>query len=423
MQYLPNLREVLKQHLASEYSRKEIQDLFLSSGFEALVCAPWRKLSLIEQFYSQRDWFQPQSSECLFPITFRVLEELQYSYTHRVVAKDSLQKQFARILVNGVRVDGAEYYPNNGVAWKQDAAAPAFRRPHSANALDFLFVTALTEEHQVLKAVLRRVCDSMGGSDSNILRYRYRERASGACSIAATCAYSMGAVSLGVHIAPILDVLKPKRAVLFGIAAAVDRTALALGDVPYASQVISLDNIAVQRDGFMQFRTEGFPTDPTIERGIGEIQTSARPYGAWQTACVQVIEAVVSEVNKCRRRKIKCPDNIDRPHILVGNTAGGPFLIRDADFQDALTKSYSQLRNAKYRFVAPAHPKLLSAEMEAHGFMRAAHQACIPASVIKGISDLGDARKAVVEKRTGGFYRAYACSNAVLALLHCLPGR
>ena len=55
--------------------------------------------------------------------------------------------------------------------------------------------------------------------------------------------------------------------------------------------------------------------------------------------------------------------------------------------------------------------------MEAHGFMEACHQKEVPACVLKGISDLGDTGKATLEEQSGGFFRAYACSNAVLALL------
>jgi hypothetical protein len=55
--------------------------------------------------------------------------------------------------------------------------------------------------------------------------------------------------------------------------------------------------------------------------------------------------------------------------------------------------------------------------MESHGFMRAAHKATVPAIVVKGISDAGDAEKARLEKETGGFFRVYSCSNAMVAVL------
>lgn len=58
--------------------------------------------------------------------------------------------------------------------------------------------------------------------------------------------------------------------------------------------------------------------------------------------------------------------------------------------------------------------------MESHGFMRAAHEHHVKAIVIKGISDAGDAEKEAIEKVTGGFYRAFACSNSTLAVLHIL---
>ena len=52
--------------------------------------------------------------------------------------------------------------------------------------------------------------------------------------------------------------------------------------------------------------------------------------------------------------------------------------------------------------------------------MAAAHEAGVPATVIKGVSDDGDEGKADLEQKTGGFYRVFACSNAVLAAVHVL---
>lgn len=58
--------------------------------------------------------------------------------------------------------------------------------------------------------------------------------------------------------------------------------------------------------------------------------------------------------------------------------------------------------------------------MESSGFMAAAQHAEVPATVIKGISDVGDRAKAKLEQETGGFFRVFACCNAALAALHIL---
>ena len=143
-------------------------------------------------------------------------------------------------------------------------------------------------------------------------------------------------------------------------------------------------------------------------------------YRRWQRACVTSIRRVVRDVNQLRSRKVIVPDDIGPPHLVVGPVAGGPFLLRDRSFRDALKSTPRRLKLARIRVAHPVHPKLLSTEMEAHGFMRAARQEGIPASVLKGISDLGDAGKGQLEASMGGFYRAFACANACLALFHSL---
>lgn len=119
--------------------------------------------------------------------------------------------------------------------------------------------------------------------------------------------------------------------------------------------------------------------------------------------------------------KVRAPSTLDAPHLVVEIAGGGPFLLRDRGFAQALRRSAKDpIAEGQIRVASPVHPKLVSAEMESHGFMRAAHEQRIPATVIKGISDDGDEEKAALEKKTGGFYRALACSNAGLVALHML---
>ena len=153
------------------------------------------------------------------------------------------------------------------------------------------------------------------------------------------------------------------------------------------------------------------------------MRISRTTYQPWQNDCVRHIHRVVDEVNAGRRVLIQKPAVIERPHLQPGIVAGGPFLLRDRNFRDALRRHPTERAlagKAAISVAGPVHPKLLSAEMESKGFMAAAHDASVPATVIKGISDDGDEGKAELEHKTGGFYRVFACSNAVLAAVHVL---
>lgn len=293
--------------------------------------------------------------------------------------------------------------------------------------IDLLLATALTEEAQVVSAVLDRVATAVtvnGGSDvgRRVRLYDYPVEGGRVCRVATASAHHMGAVDMGVFAAPLLGRLRPRAATLIGIAAAVDASAVELGDVPFASQVLSYDDIAVE-SGVLTFRSEGFQVDPEMSAAVGELRTAIESYRPWQENCSTVIGEVVKVLNELRPTTM-IPQKLARPpHLVVDVSAGGPFLLRDKDFRESLRKSPELPSHHGIKVAHPLHPKLVSAEMESHGFMRAAHTCHVPASVLKGISDVGDAEKAELEKQTGGFFRAYACTNAVLAALHIIRSR
>jgi len=286
--------------------------------------------------------------------------------------------------------------------------------------IDLLIATALTEEAQVVSAVMSRVAKEHHKRGHAIV-YEYPLGDGTAARVATASAHQMGAVNMGVFIAPLLNDLRSRSTTLVGIAAAIDAGEVALGDVPFASQVLSYDDIAVET-GTLTFRTEGYQVDPRMRHAVGALRTSLAAYAPWQEECLALIDSVIEDVSRLRRRAVKRPEPMERPHLIVGATAGGPFLLRDRGFSDSLREhpKERELAGARIGVAAPVHSKLVSAEMESHGFMRAAHEHGVPATVIKGISDVGDQEKARLEKETGGFYRAFACSNAVLAALHIL---
>lgn len=285
---------------------------------------------------------------------------------------------------------------------------------------DLLVVTALTEEAQVVRAVLDAVATATQNGDVRLYDYvGFRGRK---LRVAVASAHQMGAVNMGVFAAPLFHAVRPRSATLVGIAASAGQSTVELGDVPFSSHVLSYDDIAVEQ-GRLTFRTEGFPVDPAMRRAVGELRTSPEYYVPWQEDCRVFIRNVVSRLNQLRRTEMLEPNDLLPPHLIVDITAGGPFLLRDSGFRDSLTKPQEIPALGSIQVTAPVHPKLVSVEMESHGFMRAAREHEVPATVLKGISDVGDDEKASLEKRTGGFYRAYACSNAILAALHILRVR
>lgn len=232
--------------------------------------------------------------------------------------------------------------------------------------------------------------------------------------IATACMQDMGGVAMGVFATALFNNgIRPASAVLVGIAATIKRDDVSLGDVPVASDVFTTDNIRVENGRFV-FRTQGFPVDNRMRLAAGSIRETPQQHGLWRSRCHEVISKVVEELNGSglRRTKILVPSDVELPHLLLEVGAGGPFMIADAEFGEALRIGSPQME--------AVHPKLAWVEMEANGFMKAASVAEVPASVIKGISDAGDAEKAKLEKSTGGFFRAYSCSNSVVALLHLL---
>jgi hypothetical protein len=210
--------------------------------------------------------------------------------------------------------------------------------------------------------------------------------------------------------------IRPASAVLTGIAATIHHESASVGDVPVASEILAADDIKFSK-GKATFRQHGFQVDHHMRIAAGRIRETTETHAAWRGDCNSTIGGVVQELNThgLRRPPITIPVNVDLPRLVIEMGAGGPFLVADEGLRDALRKGS--------RRWGSLHTKLAWVDMEAHGFMKAANTAPntpIPAIVMKGISDAGDAEKERLERETGGFFRAYSCSNAVVALLHIL---
>ena len=126
----------------------------------------------------------------------------------------------------------------------------------SKDALDVLVFTALVEEARVVDAVMRAEASHVHGTN-DLEIFDYTLNSNGRTKrIAIASAYEQGATSMAAFAGRLLSQLKPHEAVLVGIAAFVDGEVLRLGDVPFAEQVVSYDDIAIE-DATMTFRSRG----------------------------------------------------------------------------------------------------------------------------------------------------------------------
>jgi len=284
--------------------------------------------------------------------------------------------------------------------------------------MDILIFTALTEEHQVVSSIMDDLA-VFTNDDQGVRIYEFVTPHGTRFKIGICSAHLQGASTLSAVATRQLAEYRPKVAALLGIAAVVDTRSLALGDVPFATHIVGTEDIAVE-NGTLTFRSEGFQCDSRFRSAIGSLRSDQSIYQSWQLDCLLGLPPLIYRLNSMRRTKVVHPGNLCAPHILAGNVSGTPFLIRDASFRSILSTTDPELDSTDIRVTNPLHPKLISTEMESHGFMRAATELQTPAIVLKGISDDGDSRKPILEKQTGGFYRAFATSNALRALLRAL---
>jgi len=285
--------------------------------------------------------------------------------------------------------------------------------------VDVLILTALTEEQRVTRSVLSslsRPAGEHGAIPTRVSLYQFMSRESETYLIATACAHDMGGVAMSTFTASLLDVggIRPTCAILTGIAASIQPDLASPGDVAVASEVYAGDDVKVA-DGKIAFRPHGYQVDRQLRLAAGHVREDPERHTRWRTHCIETLKSIITDLNGCDRTQVVTPAAPLAPMLLVGPGSAGPFLIADREFAVALREGSPT--------VGPLHPKLVWAEMEAHGFMRACSEREVPASVIKGISDCGDSDKSVLERSLGGFYRAAACSNAVVAILEMLRER
>jgi nucleoside phosphorylase len=286
--------------------------------------------------------------------------------------------------------------------------------------IDVLILCALEEEFATARAVLDRRAQSSGdtrfaGRPAYLYRVPCRaldDLPASEYTVAVCSDYQMGGEKMAQFASDAFAAAKPHAAILTGIAATARPGVAALGDVAVSSHVFSYTNVAVIGKKLL-FRKGGYQVSAALRRAAGEFRGHTT-YPQWRARCAGEIVELVAAANISQKPPIKLPRR-SKPSLIVAEGAGGPFLIRSKAFRGSLTGAGGK--------EPKVDPNVTWVEMEAHGFMEAAHVHEIRAIVMKGISDEGDEKKAKTEKSTNGFWRFYSAANAASAIVDILERR
>jgi nucleoside phosphorylase len=124
--------------------------------------------------------------------------------------------------------------------------------------------------------------------------------------------------------------------------------------------------------------------------------TSRASFKAWQAAAAQQLKAVIADIGPLVRQQILRPE----PQQFEGPVASGPLVVANPAF---LT------------WIRQGNRACKALEMESGGVVTSAHMNAhgVRALILRGISDCGDERKAMLDAIEGGALRRLAMENAV----------
>lgn len=204
---------------------------------------------------------------------------------------------------------------------------------------------------------------------------------------------------------------RPAVIVSLGIACSLDAKDLRLGDVIVANQIDGYDEKgkAVSRGARWVLKRGGevYRATDDITRLADQLEFGASEvFRKWQGECERDLLEQVGEGTQDRveidrlvgERQLRF-----QPHILKAHLASGVSVAAAAQFRDWVLE---RDRNIK------------ALEMEAVGVLRAAHERRVPVPtlVLRGISDLGDGDKKVLDAIGDGALRRAAMRNATRLL-------
>lgn len=247
--------------------------------------------------------------------------------------------------------------------------------------VDFAFVTALTEEFEVLRNLLPQCQEKFEGAN---IWYRTRiEGSSGkAYEVVAAFQNQMGSLDAQLLTAQIIDRWDPSYIILIGIAGSFAKE-VRLGDVIVSQQVFYYDLAKASSEG-LSYRPQGYPSSGALIRQLESLRLDTQVFSGWREAARQSAAAKTKAIIGVPAIRIKAAKKAlltHAPEIHFGTIASGSQVIADKRKREELLR---------------LHGKILGTEMEGAGVLHAAFfhkELTTPAIVIKGISDAADKKK------------------------------
>lgn len=266
------------------------------------------------------------------------------------------------------------------------SARPSMR-PGKNQRMDFLFVTALPEERDALLRKLPAYEKVPARKDDVHVYFRADlalEDGDDAYRVSVLPLLGMGRVNAATATADAIKRWRPRHVVLVGTAGGVAERKVSVGDVLISEQVVDYEMTKITEKG--------------VEVRWSVHKASRRLYAAALNLLGDTWTTRIEE-----RRPTP-----GKPRLHLGPIASGDKVIAAANVL------------AEYRSVWPA---LIGVEMEAAGVASACFSAARPPEffMIRGVSDLADARKGSSEVEAGRFYACDVAATYAIELLRSRP--
>jgi len=212
---------------------------------------------------------------------------------------------------------------------------------------------------------------------------------------------TMGAQDAGYFTGALIDRYEPRNIVLLGIAGSLSDSVL-VGDIVVADQV----------DDYLQdarYEDQGFSLSGRVYRPNTRLANFARYFAdqhatVWANISRRSAADIQKSIPKRQMSKLRDVVRMDGLMLHVGHMASGPIV--------GAAESYRNWLRQRDR-------RLLAIEMEAAGVMNAIYQGGGDqrALMIRGISDVADNRKSLLDDVKGGELRSLATRNATSLLI------
>jgi len=277
------------------------------------------------------------------------------------------------------------------------------------NPLDVAILFALKEEFEELEKVCPEIKssqrpDSDQTTGRTFLLFDYPAGASHAYRCVVSFVGSMGAQSASFITQFVVNRYSPRTIILVGLAGSLSDDVL-IGDVVIAEQV----------DDYIQdakYGDQGFSLAGQVYRANARLINVVRFFevtqpDVWKNineSCVEDVRALIPNLTREPERSLF---RLSALKLHIGHIASGPIVAAASEFREWLRRR---------------DRKLLAIEMEAAGVMNAIYHGAGDQRVLvlRGISDISDAKKSFLDRVGDGSLRRLAMRNSLRLLMALL---